>query len=113
MIEGSRTPIQREIAEAVDSSRSTTGIESRMENRGRFIAEVSDILAKVASDKQIELYPGHEKNGNYLTDLEFPPGHHPTSIGNSMAGPEAIRYTPKTSSSQYKPSGCSDGNCYQ
>ncbi len=92
----SRTPVQREIAEAISGPAITMGIEGRLENTGGAIGhEVSAVLAKVAGDKQIRLYLGHEPDGNYLTRVHQLPGFHTPGIGQLMTGPEALRYTPR------------------
>lgn len=132
-----RTPVQREISDAVNTAGIGTGTAMRMQNSDGLIAhEVSAVLAIVARDKQIPLYLGHEPGGNYLSRVHHLPEHYPIGVNQLRTGPETIRYTPKggvgmtpadlrmlASSYQdrtapsnpnmfdYKPGGCSGGYC--
>ena len=111
-----RTPVEREIAEAVNSSAISAGIESKM---GGFIAHdispalATELLATVARDKKIKLYLGH---GNYIINHDLL-DQHPTTVGDSINGPEAIGYNPKGGAGRaprvYRPGGCADDYCGQ
>ena len=72
---------QREISDAVASAVNiSVDIKGRTPINGP-IHEFAAALAKVARDRQIPMYLGHEPNGNYLN-----PAHHETNFGKLITG---------------------------